>query len=115
MELKFITAIIQPYKLGEVKEALLEVGITGMTVCEVRGFGRQRGHTEVYRGAEHVAEFLPKTRIEIVVDEGQVDRTIEAIVRAARTSETGKVGDGKVFVSPVERSLSIRAIDKKTE
>ena len=103
--MKQIIAIIKPFKLDEVREALAEVGVTGLTVTEVKGFGRQKGHTELYRGAEYVVDFLPKVRIEIVVSDGDVDRCIEAIVRAART---GKIGDGKIFVTPVERVLRIR-------
>ncbi|RPE72454.1 nitrogen regulatory protein P-II family [Tibeticola sediminis] len=103
--MKQITAIIKPFKLEEVREALAEVGVTGLTVTEVKGFGRQKGHTELYRGAEYVVDFLPKIKVEIVVKGGDVDRCVEAIVRAART---GKIGDGKIFVSPVERVVRIR-------
>jgi len=103
--LKKIEAIIKPFKLDEVREGLSEVGITGLTVTEVKGFGRQKGHTELYRGAEYVVDFLPKIKIEIVVTDAAVDQTIEAIVKAART---GKIGDGKIFVSEVERVVRIR-------
>jgi nitrogen regulatory protein P-II 1 len=103
--MKKIEAIIKPFKLDEVREALSEVGITGLTVTEVKGFGRQRGHTELYRGAEYVVDFLPKTKIECVVADNQVDRAIEAIVKAART---GKIGDGKIFVTSVEQVVRIR-------
>ncbi|MCI4441031.1 P-II family nitrogen regulator [Tibeticola sp.] len=103
--MKQITAIIKPFKLEEVREALAEVGVTGLTVTEVKGFGRQKGHTELYRGAEYVVDFLPKIKVEIVVKGDDVDRCVEAIVRAART---GKIGDGKIFVSPVERVVRIR-------
>ena len=103
--MKKIEAIIKPFKLDEVREALSEVGITGLTVTEVKGFGRQKGHTELYRGAEYVVDFLPKIKIEIVVKGDQTDAAIEAIVKAART---GKIGDGKIFVSPVEQVVRIR-------
>lgn len=103
--MKRITAIIKPYKLDDVREALSESGVNGMTVTEVKGFGRQKGHTELYRGAEYVIDFLPKIRLEAVVADDDVDAAIEAISRAART---GKIGDGKVFVEPVERVLRIR-------
>jgi len=103
--MKRITAIIKPFKLDEVREALADVGLAGMTVTEVKGFGRQKGHTELYRGAEYVVDFLPKVKVEIVVAPAQVDQVIDAIIGAART---GKVGDGKIFVSPVERVIRIR-------
>ncbi|KVS11636.1 P-II family nitrogen regulator [Burkholderia multivorans] len=103
--MKRITAIIKPFKLDEVREALAEVGLTGLTVTEVKGFGRQKGHTELYRGAEYVVDFLPKMRIEVVVAEAQVDQVIDAVIGAART---GKIGDGKIFVSDVERVIRIR-------
>jgi len=103
--MKKIEAIIKPFKLDEVKEALQEVGIQGLSVVEVKGFGRQKGHTELYRGAEYVVDFLPKVKIEVVLAEDQVDQAVEAIVAAART---GKIGDGKIFVSPVERAVRIR-------
>ncbi|TSE21651.1 Nitrogen regulatory protein P-II [Tepidimonas alkaliphilus] len=103
--MKQITAIIKPFKLEEVREALAEQGVTGLTVTEVKGFGRQKGHTELYRGAEYVVDFLPKVRIDVVVRDGDVERCIDAILRAART---GKIGDGKIFVTPVERVIRIR-------
>ncbi|WP_119156045.1 P-II family nitrogen regulator [Caldimonas tepidiphila] len=103
--MKLITAIIKPFKLEEVREALAEVGVTGLTVTEVKGFGRQKGHTELYRGAEYVVDFLPKVRIEVVVRSSEVERCIEAIVNAAKT---GKIGDGKIFVTPVEQAVRIR-------
>ena len=103
--MKKIEAIIKPFKLDEVKTALHEVGITGMTVSEVRGFGRQKGHTEVYRGAEYVIDFLPKVKIEVVVDDALAVRAVEAIQQAAKTD---KIGDGKIFVLPVEEAVRIR-------
>ena len=103
--MKKIEAIIKPFKLDEVREALSAIGVTGLTVTEVKGFGRQKGHTELYRGAEYVVDFLPKVKIELVVAEGVVDNAIEAIVKSART---GKIGDGKIFVSNVEQVVRIR-------
>ena len=103
--MKKLEAIIKPFKLDEVREALHDVGVTGMTVTEVKGFGRQKGHTELYRGAEYVVDFLPKLKIEIVVSDESVDGAIEAIVKAART---GKIGDGKIFVLPAEQVIRIR-------
>jgi nitrogen regulatory protein P-II 1 len=103
--MKKIEAIIKPFKLDEVKEALQEVGIQGLSVVEAKGFGRQKGHTELYRGAEYVVDFLPKVKIEVVLADEQVDAAIEAIVSAART---GKIGDGKIFVLPVEQAIRIR-------
>ena len=103
--MKKIEAIIKPFKLDDVREALSEIGVTGMTVTEVKGFGRQKGHTELYRGAEYVVDFLPKAKLELVVKEDQVDRCIEAITAAART---GKIGDGKIFVTSVEQVVRIR-------
>jgi nitrogen regulatory protein P-II 1 len=103
--MKKIEAVIKPFKLDEVREALSEVGITGLTVTEVKGFGRQKGHTELYRGAEYVVDFLPKIKIEIVVNSDQAEAAIEAIIKAART---GKIGDGKIFVTPVEHVVRIR-------
>ena len=103
--MKKIEAIIKPFKLDEVREALSEVGITGLTVTEVKGFGRQKGHTELYRGAEYVVDFLPKIKVEVVLADDIVDQAVEAIVKAAHT---GKIGDGKIFVSPVEQVIRIR-------
>jgi nitrogen regulatory protein P-II 1 len=103
--MKKIEAIIKPFKLDDVREALSEIGITGMTAIEVKGFGRQKGHTELYRGAEYVVDFLPKVKIEVVVNSEDAERCIEAISTAART---GKIGDGKIFVYPVERVIRIR-------
>ena len=103
--MKKIEAIFKPFKLDEVREALSEVGISGLTVTEVKGFGRQRGHTELYRGAEYVVDFLPKVKVEIVVAHPMVERSIDAIVKAART---GKIGDGKIFVTSVEQVIRIR-------
>jgi nitrogen regulatory protein P-II 1 len=103
--MKKIEAIIKPFKLDEVKEALQDVGVQGLSVIEVKGFGRQKGHTELYRGAEYVVDFLPKVKIEVVLDDDQVDGAIEAIVDAAKTD---KIGDGKIFVSSVEQAIRIR-------
>ena len=103
--MKKIEAIIKPFKLDDVKDALQEIGLTGITVTEARGFGRQKGHTELYRGAEYVVDFLPKVKIEVVVNDDMVEKTIEAIVSAA---QTGRIGDGKIFVSPVEDVIRIR-------
>ena len=103
--MKMVTAIVKPFKLDEVREALSAIGVQGITVTEVKGFGRQTGHTELYRGAEYVVDFLPKVKIEAAVDDAIVDRVIEAIESAART---GKIGDGKVFVSPLEQVVRIR-------
>ena len=103
--MKKIEAIIKPFKLDEVKEALQDVGVQGLSVIEVKGFGRQKGHTELYRGAEYIVDFLPKVKIEVVLNDDQVDAAIEAIVDAARTE---KIGDGKIFVSPIEQALRIR-------
>lgn len=103
--MKLIQAIIKPFKLDDVREALTEIGVTGMTSIEVKGFGRQKGHTELYRGAEYVVDFLPKVKLEIVLKEEDVDRAIEVIQKAAHT---GKIGDGKIFVLPVEQAIRIR-------
>jgi len=103
--MKLITAIVKPFKLDDVREALSEIGVQGITVTEVKGFGRQKGHTELYRGAEYVVDFLPKVKIEVAVADGVVEQTIEAITKAANT---GKIGDGKVFVSPLEQVIRIR-------
>jgi nitrogen regulatory protein P-II 1 len=103
--MKQITAVIKPFKLDEVREALADVGVSGLTVTEVKGFGRQKGHTELYRGAEYVVDFLPKVKVEAVVPDALVERAIEAIMKAART---GKIGDGKIFVRAVEQVIRIR-------
>jgi nitrogen regulatory protein P-II 2 len=103
--MKLITAIVKPFKLDDVRESLSEIGVQGITVTEVKGFGRQKGHTELYRGAEYVVDFLPKVKIEVAVAEGLVDQTIEAITKSANT---GKIGDGKVFVSELEQVIRIR-------
>ena len=103
--MKLITSIVKPFKLEDVRKALSELGVSGMTVTEVKGFGRQRGHTELYRGAEYVVDFVPKTRVEVAVKDVLLDQVVEAIVGAART---GKVGDGKIFVSDIERVIRIR-------
>lgn len=103
--MKLVAAVIKPFKLDEVREALADIGVNGLTVTEVKGFGRQKGHTELYRGAEYVVDFLPKIRIEVVMPASMVDGAIEAIVKAART---GKIGDGKIFVTPVEQAIRIR-------
>jgi nitrogen regulatory protein P-II 1 len=105
MALKKIEAIIKPFKLEEVKEALTEIGVEGLTVTEVKGFGRQKGHTEIYRGSEYTVDFLPKVKIEVVLAEDSVTKAVEAIIKAAKT---GKIGDGKVFVLPVESAVRIR-------
>ncbi|GAB4400884.1 MAG: P-II family nitrogen regulator [Rhodoferax sp.] len=103
--MKQITAVIKPFKLDEVREALAECGVNGLTVTEVKGFGRQKGHTELYRGAEYVVDFLPKVKVEVVVRDGDVERCVDAIVKAAHT---GKIGDGKIFVTTVDRVIRIR-------
>ena len=103
--MKLVAAIIKPFKLDDVREALSEIGVTGITVVEVKGFGRQKGHTELCRGAEYVVDFLPKIKVEIAVDDGQVEGVIEAITGAA---QTGKIGDGKIFVYPIEQVIRIR-------
>jgi len=103
--MKLVTAVVKPHRIEEVKEALRELGVSGVTMTDVEGFGRQRGHTEVYRGAEYQVDFVPKVRVEVVVDEPQVDEVVDAIVTAART---GKIGDGKLWVTEVERVLRIR-------
>jgi nitrogen regulatory protein P-II 1 len=110
--MKKIEAIIKPFKLDEVKEALHEVGIKGITVTEAKGFGRQKGHTELYRGAEYVVDFLPKVKIEIVMDDAMVDRAVEAIQQAAHT---GRIGDGKIFVTPVEDVIRIRTGERGSD
>ena len=110
--MKKIEAIIKPFKLDEVKEALHEVGLQGITVTEAKGFGRQKGHTELYRGAEYVVDFLPKVKIELVLEDGLVERAIEAIQQAART---GRIGDGKIFVSNIEEAIRIRTGERGAE
>ena len=107
--MKKIEAIVKPFKLEDIKVALAEVGVEGMTVTEVKGFGRQKGHTEIYRGSEYTVDFLPKLKIEIVVDDGDAESVVEAIIKAAKT---GKIGDGKVFVSAVEEAIRIRTEEK---
>jgi nitrogen regulatory protein P-II 1/nitrogen regulatory protein P-II 2 len=103
--MKLITAIIKPFKLDDVREALSEIGISGITVTEVKGFGRQKGHTELYRGAEYVVDFLPKVKIEVAVTDSMVDQAVDSIIKAANT---GKIGDGKIFVTNVEQAIRIR-------
>lgn len=103
--MKLITAIIKPFKLDDVKDQLTDIGVKGMTVTELRGFGRQKGHTEIYRGAEYVVDFLPKIKVELVVGDDRVEEVVQAICQAART---GKIGDGKIFILPVEESIRIR-------
>ena len=110
--MKKIEAIIKPFKLDEVKDALHDIGLQGLTVIEVKGFGRQKGHTELYRGAEYVVDFLPKVKIELVLDDGLVERAIEAIRQAAHT---GRIGDGKIFVTPVENAIRIRTGESDSE
>ncbi len=110
--MKKIEAIIKPFKLDEVKDALHEIGLQGLTVVEAKGFGRQKGHTELYRGAEYVVDFLPKVKLEVVVDDDQVSRVVEAIAAAART---GRIGDGKIFVSPVEQAVRIRTGERDSD
>ena len=110
--MKKVEAIIKPFKLDEVKEALQEIGVQGLSVIEVKGFGRQKGHTELYRGAEYVVDFLPKVKIEVVMDDAQVDAAIQAIVGAAKTD---KIGDGKIFVSTIENALRIRTGESGAE
>ncbi len=110
--MKKIEAVIKPFKLDEVKEALHDVGVSGITVTEAKGFGRQKGHTELYRGAEYVVDFLPKVRLEVVVDDDQTERVIEAIANAART---GRIGDGKIFVSAIESAVRIRTGERDSD
>ncbi|XPV68965.1 MAG: P-II family nitrogen regulator [Halarcobacter sp.] len=110
--MKKIEAVIKPFKLDDVKEALTNAGITGMTVSDVKGYGRQQGHSELYRGAEYVVDFLPKIKLELIVTEEDVDSTIEIITNAAKT---GKIGDGKIFVSPIERTVRIRTGEQDEE
>ncbi len=110
--MKQITAVIKPFKLDEVRESLAAVGVSGLTVTEVKGFGRQKGHTELYRGAEYVVDFLPKVKVELVVADEVVEHAVEAIIKAART---GKIGDGKIFVTPVEQVIRIRTGETGTD
>ena len=110
--MKMVTAIVKPFKLDEVREALSAIGVQGVTVTEVKGFGRQKGHTELYRGAEYVVDFLPKVKIEIVVDDVKAAQIVEAIVQAART---GRIGDGKIFVMPAEEVVRIRTGERGTD
>jgi len=110
--MKLISAIIKPFKLDDVREAISEIGVQGITVTEVKGFGRQKGHTELYRGAEYVVDFLPKAKLEIAVSDSLVDQVIEAIGNAART---GKIGDGKIFVTPLEQTVRIRTSETGDE
>ncbi|GLR64885.1 P-II family nitrogen regulator [Marinospirillum insulare] len=107
--MKLITAIIKPFKLDDVREALSEIGVQGITVTEVKGFGRQKGHTELYRGAEYVVDFLPKIKLEIAVDDGMAEQVIDSIINVANT---GKIGDGKIFVSPLDQVIRIRTGEK---
>ena len=110
--MKLVTAIIKPFKLDDVREALSDIGVQGITVTEVKGFGRQKGHTEIYRGSEYTVDFLPKVKLEIVVDDSQVAGVVDAIVK---TANTGKIGDGKVFVSPVDQAIRIRTGEKGSD
>jgi nitrogen regulatory protein P-II 1 len=110
--MKKIEAIIKPFKLDEVKDALHEIGLQGITVVEVKGFGRQKGHTELYRGAEYVVDFLPKVKLEVVLDDAMVERAVEAIQQAAHT---GRIGDGKIFILPVEEAIRVRTGERGTE
>ena len=110
--MKLVTAIVKPFTLDDVKTSLEEAGVLGMTVSEIQGYGRQKGHTEVYRGAEYSVDFVPKVRIEIVVDDSIVDKVVDSIVQTART---GKIGDGKVWVSPVETIVRVRTVERGTD
>lgn len=110
--MKKIEAVIKPFKLEDVKEALAEIGITGMTVSEVKGYGRQKGHSELYRGAEYVVDFLPKVKLEMVVDDSMVDQVVDSVVEAART---GKIGDGKIFISDINQIIRIRTGETDSE
>ena len=110
--MKLVSAIIKPFKLDDVREALSEIGVQGITVTEVKGFGRQKGHTELYRGAEYVVDFLPKVKLEAAVDDGMVEQVVETITKSANT---GKIGDGKIFVYPVEQAIRIRTGETGTE
>ena len=110
--MKLVTAIIKPFKLDEVKEALHEIGLQGITVLEAKGFGRQKGHTELYRGAEYVVDFLPKVKIELVIDDNLVERAVEAIQQSAHT---GRIGDGKIFITQVDEAIRVRTGERGTE
>ena len=110
--MKLITAVIKPFKLDEVREALLSVGVTGLTVTDVKGYGRQKGHTELYRGAEYVVDFLPKVKLEIVVEDEMLDQAVEAIQNAAHT---GRIGDGKIFIVPIEDAIRVRTGERGRE
>ncbi len=110
--MKMVTAVIKPFRLDDVREALAEVGVHGTTMTEVKGFGRQKGHTELYRGAEYAVDFLPKVKLEVAIGDDQVDRVVEAIIEAAKT---GQIGDGKIFVSPLEQVIRIRTGETDTE
>ena len=110
--MKFVTAVIKPFKLDEVRDALIAIGVHGMTVAEVKGYGRQKGHKEIYRGAEYNVNFLPKVRLDIAVPEAQVDRVVETISKAART---GQIGDGKIFVTTIEQAVRIRTGETDTD
>ena len=110
--MKLVVAIIKPFKLDEVRQALTSIGVHGMTVTEVKGYGRQKGHTEIYRGAEYIVNFLPKLRIEVAVDTALVDQTVETITRSART---GQIGDGKIFVTPIDNALRIRTGERDSD
>lgn len=110
--MKLVSAVIKPFKLDDVREALSEIGVTGMTVTEVKGFGRQKGHTELYRGAEYVVDFLPKVKLEVAIDDEMVEQVLEAITKA---SNTGKIGDGKIFVAPLEQIIRIRTGETGSE
>ena len=110
--MKMVSAIIKPFKLDEVREALSQLGVQGITVTEVKGFGRQKGHTELYRGAEYVVDFLPKVKLEVIVEDGLAERVVEAIAAAA---QTGRIGDGKIFVIPVETALRIRTGERNED
>ena len=110
--MKLVTAIIKPFKLDDVRESLSEIGVQGITVTEVKGFGRQKGHTELYRGAEYVVDFLPKVKIDVAIDDKDLDRVIEAITKAANT---GKIGDGKIFVVNLEQAIRIRTVETDTD
>jgi len=112
MQMKLVTAVIKPFKLDDVREALSEIGVQGLTVTEVKGFGRQKGHTELYRGAEYVVDFLPKVKIEVAIGDDMLDRVIEAITKAANT---GKIGDGKIFVVALEQAIRIRTGETGTD